>query len=81
MIKFRIRLPLKLVNCKAYIPLALESCVGLDPQHDDFVLPIPTCWYLEKKEARFGHIDFMLFVSISLELGTQRNPFFSVKWA
>ena len=27
-------------------PLALGASVGLDSQHHDFVLPIPTCWYL-----------------------------------
>ena len=27
--------------------LVLGSCVGLDSQHDDFALPIPTCWYLK----------------------------------
>ena len=28
-------------------PLALGPRVGLDPQHDDFFLPISTCWYLK----------------------------------
>ena len=36
---------------KAYIPpkhnsFVLGPRIGLDPQHDDFALPIPTCWYL-----------------------------------
>ena len=26
-------------------PLALGHRVGLDPQRNDFTLPIPTCWY------------------------------------
>ena len=28
-------------------PLALGLGVGLEPQHNDFALPIPTCWYLK----------------------------------
>ena len=28
-------------------PLALGPHVWLDPQRDDFALPIPTCWYLK----------------------------------
>ena len=28
-------------------PLVLGPCVGLDPQHNDFALPIPTCWSLK----------------------------------
>ena len=28
-------------------PFALGPGFGLDPQHHNFALPIPTCWYLE----------------------------------
>ena len=31
-------------------PLASGPCVGLHPQCDDFVLPIPTCWYLKMRK-------------------------------
>ena len=28
-------------------PFALGPGIGLDPQHHNFALPIPTCWYLK----------------------------------
>ena len=61
-----------LFHCNAK-PLALGPRVGLDPQRDDFVLGIPACWYLKSVGARVGHVDFMLFVSISFVLGSQRE--------
>ena len=89
-------------------PFALGPRVGLDPQRHNFVLGIPTCWYLKwlkfelpptqmlkfvlpptptpntsrwniasvrspKQNSRVGHVDFMLFVSLSLSLGSQRE--------
>ena len=94
---------LKLIfHCNAN-PFALGPRVGLDPKRENFVLGIPTCWYLKGQrkpcapnakpwgpnvkpcapnvsqwnilrvgspgvEARVGHVDFMLFVSISFAL-------------
>ena len=31
-------------------PFALGTGVGLDTQHHNFALPIPTCWYLKRLE-------------------------------
>ena len=47
---FLTALLLKILIYIAYIPLhrkplALGPCVGLDPQRNDFTLPIPTCCY------------------------------------
>ena len=39
--------PLKLIFHCCAKPLALGPRVGLEPQYDDFELPIPTCWYLK----------------------------------
>ena len=56
-----------------------DSCrrVGLDPQHDHFVLGVPTCWYLKKPlrtqcEPLATHVD---------PLATQHEPVeYSLRW-
>ena len=48
--------------------------------------PNASQWYIggggfSGSGARVGHVHFMLFVSISFALGTQRKRVFSVIWA
>ena len=43
-------IPLKpIFHCDAK-PFTLGTGVGLDPQHHNFALPIPTCWYLKTRK-------------------------------
>ena len=39
-------------------PLASGPCVGLQPQRDDFALPIPTCWYLKMRKQSMPNLKF-----------------------
>ena len=92
-------------------PFALGPRIGLDPQHHNFALGIPTCWFLKTlkfalppmrmlkcalpsrptpnasrwniggvgspmQNSRIGHVDFMLFMSLSLALASQHEPNF-----
>ena len=34
--------PISHQNANSFV---LEPCIGLDPQRDNFALPLPTCWY------------------------------------
>ena len=65
-----------------------KNRVGQYPQCESFEFKIPTCWYLKTfkfalpptRMLKFAlpptHVYFMLFVSISFALGTQRKPVF-----
>ena len=49
-----IRLRIKpIFHCEAKL-LALGPRVGLEPQHDNFALPIPTCWYPKCQRKALG---------------------------
>ena len=50
-------------------PLALGPCVGLNPQRNDFVLPIPTCWYLKTLKFALPSTPILKFV-----LPPMQNP-------
>ena len=50
-------------------PLALGFCVGLHLQRDDFVLPIPTCWYLKTRKLALPPTPNLKFA-----LPPTRNP-------
>ena len=39
-------------HCDAKL-LASGPCVGSHSQRDDFVLPIPTCWYLKRENLHY----------------------------